>query len=99
MSSYSSAITLLATIGLTKTRTEEKKRTRYKLDGCNFDIDTWPDIPTYVEIEAESEAAIRNMCSFLELKFEDSFKGSAHDIFRHYGIEPSSNTYMVFNDK
>lgn len=98
VSSYDTAIFLLETIGLKKTRTEEKRRIRYKHGKCNIDIDTWPDVPTYVEIESNSEEGVREMCETLGIEYESSFKGSAHDIFRHYGIDPDKHTNMVFSD-
>lgn len=96
--SYDTAIALLEAIGLKRTRTEEKERIRYKLGACNLDIDTWPDIPTYVEIESNSKYEIEEMCKTLGVKFNESFKGSAHDIFRHYEVDPDKNTHMVFGE-
>ena len=98
VNSYETAISLLDVIGLKKTRTEEKRRIRYRLNDCNLDIDTWPDIPTYVEIESISEDGVKKMCETLGVDFNKSFKGSAHDIFRHYGIDPDKNTYMAFSE-
>lgn len=30
-----------------------------KLDGATVDLDTWPDLPTFLEIEGDSEDAVR----------------------------------------
>ena len=46
---------------------QENKRTRYLLDGVEIDIDTWPYIPTYVEIEGHSTEEVENMIKKLEL--------------------------------
>lgn len=49
----------LVAIGLQAARHQQKYRHTFVLDGVTLDIDTWPKIPTYVELEGESEAAIR----------------------------------------
>ena len=35
-------------------RRQQKKRHKYKLDGVTVDMDTWPNVPTYVELEGTS---------------------------------------------
>ena len=42
---------------------QENKRTRYMLDGVEFDIDSWPYIPTYLEIEGKNEKDYCFVCS------------------------------------
>ena len=37
---------------------QQNKRTQYKLDGVEIDLDRWPLIPEYLEIEGENEQAI-----------------------------------------
>lgn len=46
---------------------QESKRTRYVLDDVEIDIDTWPYIPTYVEIEGKSTEEVENTISKLGL--------------------------------
>ncbi len=40
---------------------QENKRIRYMFDGAEIDIDSWPMIPTYMEIEAESEEKVKEV--------------------------------------
>jgi adenylate cyclase, class 2 len=49
----------LTKIGLVAFRHQQKLRHSFKLGEVVFDIDTWPRIPTYVEIEAADEAALK----------------------------------------
>jgi len=46
---------------------QENKRTRYLLNGTTIDIDTWPYIPTYVEIEGKGTDDVKKMIDLLEL--------------------------------
>lgn len=99
VNSYEETIALLDAIGLTWKRTEEKLRIHYELEGVSIDIDTWPGVPTYVEIEADTEQALRSTCEKLGFCFEQAFLGDAHDIFRHYSIDPISLPKMVFSEE
>ena len=56
---------------------QENKRTRYVLNGVELDIDTWPYIPTYLEIEGTSEVEVRKMIDLLEV---DSSKVTTIDV-------------------
>lgn len=96
VSSYQDAIKLMKLLGLKHKRTDEKFRRRYKLENTFIDIDTWPNIPSYIEIEAKTERDIKNSCSKLGLRFENRFKGDTLDVFRHYGYDPSQVTEMTF---
>jgi adenylate cyclase class 2 len=43
---------LLGVLGFTAKSYQETKRTSFILDGAQVEIDTWPQIPPYLEIEA-----------------------------------------------
>lgn len=46
---------------------QENKRIRYIYQGVEFDIDTWPLIPTYVEIEGKTKEDVEKMLETLPL--------------------------------
>jgi adenylate cyclase class 2 len=46
---------------------QENKRITYVLDDVEFDIDSWPMIPTYVEIEGKDNASVEAMIQELNL--------------------------------
>ncbi len=60
-------IDFLTKIGLQQARYQEKKRHTFKLKDVTVDIDTWPQVPTYVELEAESEHKIKEIAMLLDL--------------------------------
>lgn len=62
---YEKIQTFFEKIGLIAYRHQEKKRHTFTLEGVTIDIDTWPRIPTYVEIEGVSEDDIKNMAERL----------------------------------
>ncbi len=46
---------------------QENKRIRYMLDDIEFDIDSWPMIPTYLEIEGKNEQKILDIIDKLDI--------------------------------
>ncbi len=59
---------ILEKSGLVVGRYQEKKRHTFVFNGVCVDIDTWPKVPTYVEIEGDSEEEIKKVS--LELGFD-----------------------------
>ena len=54
---------------------QENKRTQYILNGVEIDIDSWPMIPTYVEIEGKNEEEVMKYTVFKMV--DDSILGKA----------------------
>ena len=52
---------LLELAGIKNKGYQENNRVQYVLDDVEIDIDTWPMIPTYVEIEGKSEKSVLNI--------------------------------------
>jgi len=58
---------LFESIGLENYAHQEKKRVSWKLGNVQFDLDTYPEMPAYLEIEAESEKEIKKMIKKFDL--------------------------------
>ena len=54
-------------IGFFSKAYQENNRIRYILDDVELDIDSWPLIPTYLEIEGKDEKSVLDMIEKLEL--------------------------------
>ncbi|MFA5791754.1 MAG: CYTH domain-containing protein [Candidatus Paceibacterota bacterium] len=59
---------LLEELNLEKYAHQEKKRISWKLENVQFDLDTYPKMPAYLEIEAQSEKDINEMIKKLNLE-------------------------------
>ena len=68
---------ILNELGYKRRNYQENYRTSYKLGNVNFDIDSWPMIPTYVEIEGSSEDEVQSALKLLEL---DNLKTTTLDV-------------------
>lgn len=88
----------LERIGLVAFREQEKKRHSYKLGKVMVDIDTWPKVPTYVELEGPSERSLKEAAAKLGLDWSTVvFEAPRFVIERHYHIPVSKLKYFTFS--
>lgn len=88
----------LETIGFIAYRHQEKKRHTFQLDAVTIDIDTWPRVPTYVELEGSSEQALKDTAAKLGLEWNDAVFGAAGTIIeKHYGIPVHTMHWFTFD--
>ncbi|WP_436738497.1 class IV adenylate cyclase [Streptomyces sp. BBFR102] len=73
---------LLAALGLRQVRYQQNYREEWQLDGVAYDLDTWPGLPTFLEVEASSEEAVRKAVSALGLDYEQARFGSIDLIYK-----------------
>jgi adenylate cyclase class 2 len=66
----------LEAIGLSQTSIQETKRESWKLGDTEIEIDTWPWIPTFIEIEAKSEDELFFVANRLGLSRAEALHGS-----------------------
>jgi len=89
---------LLAKLGYPGFRQQEKYRHTLVLDGVTFDIDTWPHIPTYVELEGSSEAALKQAAEKVGLAWIEAVVDNPRKIIEErYGIPVGSLRWFTFD--
>lgn len=81
---YDDAINFVKVCGLNPKAVQETLREEWELDGVELDIDTWPWLPTFVEIEGPSEAAVKSVAEKLDLKMADALYGSVDEVYKVY---------------
>jgi len=87
VSSFDKTADILEELGYTPRNYQENKRIQYVYNQIEIDIDTWPLIPTYVEIEGKS---VSEVLSFLELISYDETKKTSMDVesvYQYYGLD------------
>lgn len=94
---YATTKTFLKKIGFIEKHEAEKKRTRWEKDGVTFDIDTWPEIPTFLEIEASSWEQIDQATEWLGLNPKDRKICSVNQIYKIYGMDVNDYQTISFN--
>jgi len=73
---FDKTCSFLKLIGLVPTAYQETKRESWVLGDTEIELDTWPWIPTFVEIEAPSEEKLKGAAKMLGLDFSDALHGS-----------------------
>ena len=90
---------LLKIMGYTPRSFQENLRTRYYLDHIELDIDTWPLIPTYLEIEGNSEEDVKRVEKLLELNESKVTTMNCQDIYlEEYGIDINQIEELKFDE-
>ena len=87
VSDFDATDEILNKLGYTARSIQENRRIRYILDGVEIDIDFWPMIPTYMEIEGPSIEAIQNVCKKLEIDYDSLTSLDVSSIYLKYGID------------
>lgn len=97
MEHFKEAVLFVEKMGLPLSRHQQKKRIHYSIDNMEVDIDFWPLIPPYVEIEGPSREAVEALA--VKLGF-DPAKASGLDNFYIYkdvyGINVDEIKELVF---
>lgn len=63
------------------TNYQETKREMWNLGTVEITIDTWPWIPTFLEIEGKDEEEIKNVAIKLGLNWDDVLHGSVENVY------------------
>lgn len=79
---FDQACDFLLSIGLKQKTYQETKRESWILDGAEIEIDTWPWVPSYVEIEASSEELVKSTATKLGLDWSKALHGSVEIVYQ-----------------
>ena len=86
---YENGILFLKGCGLETKAEQETYREIWEYGDVEICIDTWPWIPTFVEVEGPSEAEVWATAEKMGLKKSQAKFGSVDTTYQHYyGVEP-----------
>lgn len=81
---YNDAVLLLQSLGLKIKAQQETLREEWRLNDVELDIDTWPWLPTFVEIEGPSETSVKTIANQLGFDMSSALYGSVDTIYKIY---------------
>ncbi|MCH5585794.1 CYTH domain-containing protein [Shimazuella sp. AN120528] len=90
---------LLRLMGFSPSAYQENHRTSFVLDGAQLEIDHWPLIPAYLEIEADSYERVVEVGRMLDLKEEQLTGENTTKIYKRYGIDLDQKRELRFVTK
>lgn len=88
----------LENIGLVAARHQEKYRHTFEFNDVTIDIDTWPRIPTYAELEGSSEERIKTVAQLLGFAWEDAVFDDVRAVIQNrYNIPVGTMRWFTFD--
>ncbi|MEU3904086.1 CYTH domain-containing protein [Streptomyces goshikiensis] len=96
VSDFDLAHATLTAGGLTARAYQENRRSSWLLDGVRLELDHWPLIPPYLEIEADTEAEVWAMAGRLGLGPTDLTGENTTAVYARYGIDLDEVTDLRF---
>jgi len=97
VSDFETACKILRHIGLTDKFFMENRRVQYKLDGVEVDIEYWPMLEPYLEIEADSWVAVDKTIAKLGLDPANKKLFSTTQIYAQNGIDDKDYQILTFD--
>lgn len=92
------AALLFEKIGLFPYRRQQKKRHSFKFGEVTVDIDTWPKVPTYVELEGPSEIILKQAADQLGFDWQQAVFADARTIIEgRYNIPIGTMRWFTFD--
>jgi adenylate cyclase class 2 len=84
-------------ITLPPVRHQQKKCVKYHLGECEISFDSWPGIPTYIEIEGSTRDLVEKVAVSLGFDIKQANEMDAREIFmKVYGFNVDEVTEFVF---
>lgn len=97
--SFEVATELLRKLGFIPRGYQENRRTSFALEGARLEIDEWPMIPPYLEIEADSRADVVRVAGVLGYHEADLTSENTVSVYARYGIDLMRLNQVSFTDQ
>lgn len=96
VSDFDEAFAILSKLNFKKKFYQESRRIQFLLDDLEINIDTWPRIPTYLEIEGPSEERVLQGLAMIGLEEKHIGNPGVIEIYGKYGIDLHSFKELRF---
>ncbi|WP_304453912.1 class IV adenylate cyclase [Nocardiopsis sp. YSL2] len=93
---FETANALLGKLGYAPKAYQENRRHSFSLDGAQLEIDSWPRIPAYLEIEANSRTEVVRVAALLGYREADLTGVNTTKVYARYGIDLSAIADLRF---
>jgi adenylate cyclase class 2 len=87
VSSFAETNELLNLLGYRHKQYQENKRVSYTIGDTHIEIDYWPQIPPYLEIEGSSKEEVEKIVSKLGFEMSGTTSINTMEVYRKYGID------------
>lgn len=97
LDNFDKMVLMIQRLGFVEKHYAEKKRIRWKKDDTEFDIDFYPELEPYLEIETTSWEKIDEATAWLGLNKDDRKIFSANQVYALKGINVSDLQQITFD--
>lgn len=87
---------LLSALGFAKRNVQEKERIQYKYKDAEIDIDHWPLLDPYMEIEFDNENTCREILNKCGYSWDDVVSCNTEDLYRNKGMNIKEIPELLF---
>lgn len=87
---------LLGMIGFNPKQYQENRRTSFILEGAQLEIDEWPMIPPYLEIEADAPAEVVRVAALLGYDESQLTSENTTKVYARYDIDLTQHEDLRF---
>ena len=99
VSDFNNTNKILNELGYEAKGYQENRRCQYVLDDVEIDIDDWPYLPTYLEIEGPSEDRVFEVLDLLGYKKTDITTKDVEGIYLDYGYDLKNNCDLKLEEE
>lgn len=96
VSDFNAANELLGKLGFTPKSYQENRRSSFTLVGVELEIDEWPMIPPYLEIEGPSPDEVYRVAALLGYDKDQLTSENTTKIYARYGIDLMAHERVSF---
>jgi adenylate cyclase class 2 len=93
---FDQAHQLLAAMGFRHKSYQENRRTSYTLAGAHLEIDSWPHLPPYLEIEADTTDQVITTAALLGYPETQLCTDNTITLYAHHGIDLNTTPELRF---
>ncbi len=99
INNFDDGVALLESFGLAATNRQENKRETWQVEnGTLIELETWPQLPTYIEIEGPSVEAIQKVASDLGLDWGKHITDTTGKLYAlHLSLTPEEAEEKIRN--
>jgi len=99
VSNFEEAVRILTASGLKYDTYQESRRENWRLGNVEIMLDEWPWLNPYLEIEGESEDALKRVASSLELDWSQAVFGGVANVYKKQYPHIGDKGIDVINQK
>lgn len=95
--SFEAAHHVMTALGHSSHAHQENYRTSFTLNGAHLEVDAWPLIPPYLEIEGDSTQHVLDTAATLGFTADDLTADNTQTIYRCHGLNIDNYPHLTVN--